>query len=114
MLSTWRYGLGAAAAWTSDLSPKWAADWMGWEKYNAFVKQLITHVSRTSGDGHLRMRSFPAGGQGIILVEDYAPEESFLEMLAQLDGPRGNKIDVEMKQVGPRRYEGRLCPPKRR
>ncbi len=108
VLSTWRYGLGAAAAWTSDMSPRWASNWISWEKFSAFVKQLVTHISRTSGDGHLRMRSFPAGGQGIVLVEDYAPEESFLEMQAQIEGPHGAPKTIDMKQVGPRRYEGRF------
>ena len=40
LLATWRFGLGTTAAWTSDLAPLWAQDWLGWEKYRAFVKQL--------------------------------------------------------------------------
>lgn len=105
VLSTWRYGIGATAAWTSDLSPKWAGNWVTWDKYDAFVKQLVTSVSRISEDGSLRMRSFFSGGEGVVVVEDYGQQDSFLEMQAQLDGPRGVNKTLPLKQIGPKRYE---------
>ena len=108
VLSTWRYGLGATAAWTSDLSPKWAAQWMGWDKYQAFVKQLVASVSNATDEGTLRMRTFTSGGQGVIIVEDYGDKESFLVMEAQVSGPRAMDRTVQIKQVGPNRYEGRF------
>lgn len=46
LLVVWQHGLGKTAAFTSDLSPNWAADWQSWEHYQAFVKQLITDISR--------------------------------------------------------------------
>ncbi|MEX2213158.1 MAG: glutamine amidotransferase [Phycisphaeraceae bacterium] len=108
VLSTWRYGLGATAAWTSDLSPKWAAQWMGWEKYQAFVKQLVSAVSNSTDEGALRMRTFISGGQGVIIVEDYSEKDSFLVMEAQVSGPRALDKTVQIKQVAPNRYEGRF------
>src|SRR5205814_1833313 len=33
ILAIWRYGLGTTAAWTSDLAPNWARDWMTWDKF---------------------------------------------------------------------------------
>ena len=105
MLATWRFGLGTTAAWTSDLARNWGADWVDWEKYNAFVKQLAQEVSRVEQKTDLHLRSFASGGQGVITVEDYAKEETFLDLSARVAGPRGESVTLPLKQVAPRRYQ---------
>ena len=64
VLATWRFGLGTTGAWTSDLAPNWAADWMDWEKYRAFVKQLATEISRVEQKSDLQLRAFASGAHG--------------------------------------------------
>ena len=108
VLAIWRHGLGASAAWTSDLSPNWAVNWVQWPKYDAFVKQLITSISRVSDESTLRVRSFVASGQGIIIVEDYGERDVFLAVESFVEGPRGLEATVPLKQVGPNRYEGKF------
>ena len=105
ILATWSYGLGRTAAFTSDLSPNWGRDWVSWSKYKAFVNQLFTDVSRVRKQGHLRMWAQTNGTQAEIFVEDYAPEESLLEIAAMVSGPRDKSETVTLKQVGPRRYQ---------
>jgi uncharacterized membrane protein len=105
VLATWRFGLGTTAAWTSDLARNWGTEWVDWEKYNAFVKQLAQDVSRVEQKSDLHMRSFASGGQGVITVEDYAKEDTFLDLAAKVSGPRGEAITVPLKQVAPRRYQ---------
>jgi hypothetical protein len=106
LLAIWRYGLGTTAAWTSDLAPNWARDWTGWEKYRAFVKQLATEVSRVEQRSDLTMSASAAGSRGIVTVEDFARDESFLEMKARVSGPHGEAVEVPLKQIAPRRYQG--------
>ncbi|MEO6785834.1 MAG: glutamine amidotransferase, partial [Chthoniobacteraceae bacterium] len=106
LLAVWRYGLGTTAAWTSDLAPNWARDWACWEKYRAFVKQLATEVSRVEQRSALTMSASAAGSQGIVTVEDFPKKESFLEMKARVSGPRGETLEVPLKQAAPRRYQG--------
>jgi uncharacterized membrane protein len=106
LLATWRYGLGTTAAWTSDLAANWARDWMGWEKYRAFVKQLATEISRVEQRSDLTMSTFAAGSQGVVTVEDFAKDESFLELKARVSGPHGETVEVPLKQIAPRRYQG--------
>jgi len=108
LLSTWRFGLGASAAWTSDLGAAWALDWVAWEKYRAFVKQLAQEVSRVEQQNDLRLSAFAAGGNGVITVEDFAKDEAFLEIVARVSGPRGENIDVPLRQSGPRRYQAQF------
>lgn len=105
ILAIWRYGLGQTAAFTSDLAPNWAAEWMSWDKYAAFVQQLITRISRVRKEGHLRMWTHTSGSEGVIVVEDFHEQEQFLEIQARVTGPRDRGEMVPLKQVGPRRYQ---------
>ncbi len=105
VLATWRFGLGMTAAWTSDLAPNWAVDWVGWEKYRAFVKQLVTEISRVEQPSDLHVETFANGGQGVINVEDFAQAEAFLELAAKVTGPRGEPVTLPLRQTAPRRYQ---------
>ncbi len=108
ILVVWQHGLGKTAAFTSDLSPNWAADWQSWEHYQAFVKQLITDISRVRKQGSLRLSSYTNGGEAVIVVEDFHSEEQFLEVNAKLNGPGGKSESVRLKQVAPRRYQANV------
>jgi uncharacterized membrane protein len=106
VLAIWRYGLGTTAAFTSSLSNQWASDWVDWEQYSAFVKQLLIRISRVQKAGHLRMWTYNSGGQGIIMVEDFHQDEDFLDVAAKVSGPGGMELTLPLKQVGARRYQG--------
>jgi len=106
VLATWRFGLGVTAAWTSDLGPSWAKDWLDWEKYRPFVKQLAIELSRVESKTDLRLNTFAAGSTGTISVEDFARDEAFLRVEARVAGPRGESVTVPLQQIGPRRYQG--------
>ena len=105
ILSIWRYGLATTAAFTSDLSPVWGADWVNWSQYRAFVKQLLIRISRVDENSNLRMWTSMSGGEGVVMVEDFHPEEAFLDLQARVAGPRDREQSVPLKQVGPRRYQ---------
>ena len=108
VLATWRFGLGTTAAFTSDLSENWGAAWVRWPRYEPFVKQLITEISRVEQHSDLHLQAFVTGSEGVIQVEDYDPHESLLEMEAQVMGPHQRSETVRLEQVGPRRYQARL------
>ncbi|HIF00190.1 MAG TPA: hypothetical protein EYQ63_25100, partial [Fuerstia sp.] len=46
ILAVWRYGLGATAAFTSDLTEDWGKDWIRWNQFQQLVTQMMTRVSR--------------------------------------------------------------------
>jgi uncharacterized membrane protein/Mg-chelatase subunit ChlD len=108
VLATWRFGLGKTAAFTSDLSPNWGSDWVQWPQYQAFVKQLMIEISRVEQHSDLFMQTFAEGDEGVIMVDDYHPEESMLEIQAQINGPHERETSLALKQTGPRRYEARF------
>lgn len=108
VLAKWRYGLGASAAFTSDFSTKWGKDWQKWEKFQPIIKQLITEISRVKEPGHLRLWSYPSGGDGVVLVEDFHQTESFLDVVAMVSGPNDETKTVSLRQISPRRYQARV------
>ncbi len=105
ILSIWQHGLGKTAAFTSDFSTNWGSNWQKWDRFRPFVKQLMTDISRVKRDGHLRMSTQTSGGDAVIVVEDFHPDESFLELNAKLSGPGQKTENIPLKQVGPRRYQ---------
>ncbi|HXY32648.1 MAG TPA: VWA domain-containing protein [Planctomycetaceae bacterium] len=105
VLARWKFGLGTTAAFTSDLSTNWGADWVGWEGYRAFVKQLMTDIARVQEEEHLRMWAYASGTQGVVVAEDFHPQNMFLEMQAQVSGPQDRSESIALRQIAPRRYQ---------
>jgi uncharacterized membrane protein len=105
VLARWKFGLGTTAAFTSDLSTNWGAEWVGWEGYRAFVKQLMTDIARVQEEEHLRMWAYASGTQGVVVAEDFHPQNMFLEMQAQVAGPQDKSESVTLRQIAPRRYQ---------
>ena len=54
------------------------------------------------------MWNYVQGNEGVIVVEDFHPEESFLEVQARVSGPRNRTESITLKQLGPRRYQASL------
>jgi Ca-activated chloride channel homolog len=105
VLSRWKFGLGTTAAFTSDLSTNWGSDWVNWENYRPFVKQLMLDISRVQEEEHLRMWCYTSGTQGVIVAEDFHPQNMFLEMQARIAGPQDRSETVQLRQIAPRRYQ---------
>ncbi|HAI12960.1 MAG TPA: hypothetical protein DCM28_14730 [Phycisphaerales bacterium] len=108
VLATWRYGIGKTAAFTSDLSPNWAANWMGWTHYQAFVSQLVKDVARVSTSNNMHMQAFTSGNTGIITAEDFEIDSPLYNISAQVIGPDGQSRTVALEQIAPKRYEARF------
>ncbi len=108
LLSVWQYGLGKTAAFTSDLSNNWSSSWTSWDHFDPFIQQMVTEVSRVQKTGHLRMWTYVNGNEGVIGVEDFAENESFLEIGATIAGPQDRTQTIALKQVGPRRYQATI------
>lgn len=105
ILAVWRYGLGTTCAYTADFSSFLGKNWVNWERFDAFVKQLMIRISRVRQPGHLRMWAYSTGAEGVVMAEDFHPEEMFLDVAAQVSGPNDRREMVSLKQVAPRRYQ---------
>jgi uncharacterized membrane protein len=108
VLAHWQYGLGRSVAFTSDAKAKWAADWMGWDKYRQFWSQVAqwslrkienadftTEVSVEKGEGHISVEA----------VDNQGNYRNFLNLQTTVVSPKGEKQVVRLEQTGPGHYE---------
>ena len=106
VLAWWRYGTGAAAAFTSDLGSNWAARWVTWDRYREFVDQLMVSIARRRSQSHLRVTASADDAVGDITVVDHLPDAGYLDMQARVTFPDGSHHAVTLDQVAPGRYHG--------
>jgi hypothetical protein len=114
VLASWRYGLGKAVAFTSDLSGRWGRHWVEWPAFGRFVAQLARWTMRRNG-GELFVPRFDWHGQsGAVTVDVLDRDDRFvngLELNATLVDPARNARSVHLEQVAPGRYHGTFAVP---
>ena len=105
ILAVWRYGLGMTAAFTSDLNDRWGKDWVSWDQYQQLVTQMVTRISRTRREQYLRVYTYVNGNEGVVVVEDFHPTETLLDISASVTGPNSFEHSQQVRQIAPRRYQ---------
>lgn len=109
LLASWQYGLGKVVAYTSDASTRWNASWTAWSNYRQFWEQHVRWTMRPSGGGNVRVTTENKGDQTLITVDalDSSGERlNFARFKGRVAVPGGEGVDVDLKQVGPGRYQG--------
>lgn len=109
LLATWRYGLGRAAAFTSDLSGRWGREWVAWESFPRFAAQLVRWLEPPAGADILHPGVRIRHGAGAIAVDAWDALGQFVNGLAVsavVSGPLRERREVALPQTGPGRYEG--------
>ena len=105
----WQYGLGKVVTFTSDVSTRWAPSWVGWSGFNQFWEQHVRWAMRPGGDSTLRVTTENTGERTRVVVEAFDPtgeRMDFANFKARASTPDGIGEIVELRQVGPGRYEG--------
>ncbi|MFN8708748.1 MAG: hypothetical protein ACK50J_18870, partial [Planctomyces sp.] len=105
ILAVWRYGLGVTAAFTSDLTSRWGKDWLQWDQFQQLVNQILTRVGRVRREQFLRVYTYTNGNEGVVVVEDFHPEESLLDVTVSASGPNNFQTTQPVRQIAPRRYQ---------
>jgi uncharacterized membrane protein len=105
ILATWRYGLGATAAFTSDMTNDWGRDWVAWNQFQQIVTQVMTRIGRVRREQFLRVYTYLNGNEGVIVVEDFHPEETLLDVNVTVTGPDNFNVRKAIRQIAPRRYQ---------
>ncbi|HKP13229.1 MAG TPA: glutamine amidotransferase, partial [Blastocatellia bacterium] len=107
--AVWQYGLGRAAAFTSDAKSRWAAQWMNWPGYGQFWTQAFRDVLRRQGSTELQPRVEINAGRGHVTVEAASAEGEFknnLRLKAHVIAPDFTAADITLEQTAAGRYEG--------
>ena len=109
ILASWQTGLGRSAAFTSDASARWAAQWVASPLFQKFWAQVVRGVSRPPESTDFDVRVTAEGGKGKIVVEAVDENnafKSFLTIRGGVVGPGGEPQDVRLVQTAPGVYEG--------
>ena len=75
--AVWQYGLGRAAAFTSDAKPRWAAGWMNWSGFGQFWAQVFRDTLRREIASELAPRVEINAGRGHVSVEAVGADGEF-------------------------------------
>ncbi|OQY23000.1 MAG: hypothetical protein B6I34_05135, partial [Anaerolineaceae bacterium 4572_32.1] len=112
LLATWQYGLGRAAAWTSDFKGQWATEWLGWGGFPRFAAQLVGWTLPAPRVEGIEAQAALEDGEAVVRVEA-ADEEgrprNFLDVTATLIGPDLETTEMALAQVSAGRYEARAA-----
>jgi len=111
VLATWRYGLGRAAAFTSDANARWAGAWLQWPEFNKFWSQLVRWTLRSAATGDTAVSVVRRDGRGEVFVDAIDANGAFINFLETQIGivaPDRSRSVIDLEQVGPGRYLGRF------
>lgn len=114
LLATWRYGIGKAAAFTSDAKNRWAAPWVAsGATYRKFWAQLvrwsIRGVSKANLDTAIEIEQ-RRGRVTVDVVDARGEYVNGLELHGSVAAQEGSPV-LRMAQVAPGRYEGEFEAP---
>lgn len=111
VLATWSYGIGRAAAFTSDAKARWGGDWVAWEGFGKFWGQLVRSIMSTGATQDLQTRTRVDVDKGLahvtIDVRDRAGayrDDVDTEVML-LDEEGGDPAPLEVEHLGPGLYK---------
>ncbi len=107
LLAIWRYGLGHAAAFTSDAKGRWASEWLSWPGYGKFWPQLVRAVMRKTDQASFAVTTHEFEDRLTLQIDAVTPEGAFrnqLPILVNAFGTNGSSSTVESRQEAPGQY----------
>ena len=111
VLAQWQYGLGRAAAWTSDATGRWARNWVAWDGFSRFFGQLVAWTFPGEESGGIEARFVTTPGGTTLRVESVGPDGSprdFYATSVVMVDPALEQTLVDLAQVAPGVYEARI------
>lgn len=109
LLAAWQVGLGKAIAYTSDVVPRWAREWVGSSAFVSFWDRAARWVLRgeMSADLHPHVELDRGQGRVVVQAADSSGERlNFLQLKARIVRPDMTSEEVTLRQTALGRYEG--------
>ncbi len=111
ILASWKFGVGTAVVFTTDVGQRWGQAWNLWGNYNKFFSQLIRSTMRPPGNtGQYLVDTHVENGRVKLIVTALGEDDEFLNfqtMAATVARPGAGRSElVPIRQEGPGRYVG--------
>ena len=105
ILAYWDYGLGKAAAWTSDVRGIWSEKWLTWEQASTFWLNTISSVlpGGSNEDGRIETSRTGNTGQVTVSVDEL---ETGYNTDAIIISPDGKETKIKLQPSKPGYYQG--------
>jgi uncharacterized protein YegL len=108
LLARWRQGLGRVGVFTSDIKNRWSVEWVRSRVYPQFWAQVVRDMMRVRSEDTLAMDVRIHNGEARIIVDAIDNNDRFINQLqshAEITGPAGTSIAVDLLQTAAGRYE---------
>jgi uncharacterized membrane protein len=108
LLASWRFGLGTAAAFTSDAKARWASEWLAWPGFGKFWSQLARTAMRKGGDETVQVTASEEGDRLRVRVESVNPDgtlRSDREIAVSAAAPGSDARQLAATQTAPGIFE---------
>jgi uncharacterized membrane protein/Mg-chelatase subunit ChlD len=111
ILAHWRYGLGKSVAFTSDVTNRWAAEWLKWDGFKRFWSQAIRWSVREATPSNFQVETRAREGRGYVRIDAVDEDGKFVNFLRPQGvvtgpGPRFERQELSLNQTAPGIYEG--------
>ncbi|MCZ6677704.1 MAG: glutamine amidotransferase, partial [Candidatus Poribacteria bacterium] len=107
ILAAWHYGLGRSIAFTSDVKPGWAADWIAWDNFGKFWGQVVNWVlPQRDGNTDFKLDVSHHNGRGQVIVETTSIGHTEHTFDVRVARPNAEGETIELHRITPTRYAG--------
>lgn len=106
-----RYGLGRSLAWTSDAEMRWSKQWIGKPSFTQLWTQVGRWMVAEVEGADLEAEAEIRDGELVLTVDAYDEDgafRNFLEGEARVVAPDLSVTPMDLRQVGPGRYQARM------
>lgn len=107
LLATWQYGLGRSVAWTSDLTGRWAKDWLGWDQFVHFTSRFADMLLPPPSTQTLTLHGTTSEGRAILELtaqNEQGQPLSDLTLESRLIDPTQHATPLTFTQIGAGHY----------
>ena len=115
ILAAWRYGLGRSIAFTSDAKPRWAVEWVKWDKFGKFWTQAVNWVLLAPAEDYDVTVSLTQG-KALVVLETFSESETDMpsnevkgqnqiKFNGRVIAPDTTGQILDLRQTTPNRYE---------
>ena len=112
VLAAWRFGLGRTAVFTSEIKPRWGAQWIEWESLGPLFAQLVRWAAKSERRDDLAVRT-EVDADRVGITVDVAGEDgrpvNFARVQAEVVRPDRESRMLQLRQVAPGRHRGTVA-----
>jgi len=108
ILAIWRYGLGKTAAFTSDLTGNWSANYVNFDKTDPLFLNIVNWTLENISSDEIEVEARTNGDNiNITLMER---DNSILHTYAEAISPSNENIKINLEQTEKNIYTGSFTP----